>query len=972
MNLKPKFERRKAMNKFLLLITCTLIFVGLAHAQVFVDFETEALGTDGFADNGWGTGLTAVERIADPTGVSDGVLSLGCNASGSGVIQKDNVSTNNAEVISFKIYLPADFPDSASVTFWSQDNATWSGFPSSTYYGIDLPKETWVALNFDLLELDISEAEVFEPYPPNKMGKLGIQIVFYDAAFTGDILVDDVTYIGVEPSIISDFEVEALGTDNFVIGWGDASIGVERVADPSGNSDGVLAVSADGSLGDKKVAVQREGVAPDGAHVFTFNLWLPADFPDDVYLQVFGQDNDGWEWSANGYNSADIPKETWYPMNYDIMTAFMKDPSLDPYSANTFGKVGMEALFGETAWSGTFYIDDARMLGTKVGARWVIADFEIEALGQQSWDSGWGDAKVSSARVEDPTGRGGYVLEMVCDGTQGDRKAAFANEQIPVIVGEDTANALKLDLYLPAEVPGGSWVQIFGQDRKTWGWQSDGQNASSLKLGAWNTLTFDIAKRIAEEPTYDVSDGIKAGVEILFEEGNSFQGSVYVDNITLMGVNEIIGPLESPTLTNVAHETDQDAQGITISYNTIEWLDLNRTGETYNVYASETGPITDVSAAGVIQLAAGLAEDLGVWYHRVYTADGAEKTYYYAVTCTGLNENQEVVETPVKDGISNAGPITGPTTVAQHIPLVDEFDFEIDGDIDEFQELAEIFTASKLIPQRVSGGDVGALVTDDFPEFGEQAWQGDGFDIYMGFYDVSAETIMHGKTALSDGVGDYRISYAINNTESRFQRNGYESWELEGVDHDVDIMDECYVVEISIPLASLDEGPAFTPANGMFLPLMIHVNDNDGPDDPFGEGKSLVNLWGNIPGNAEDWLRPDAWGWILLTNDPTTSVAKAPLAQPKETKLYANYPNPFNPTTKISYYLANDNYIKLVVYDVMGREIRTLVNKTQKMGHHSIDWNGKDNTGTLVSSGMYFIKMVSNDYQRVHKMMLIK
>jgi hypothetical protein len=73
--------------------------------------------------------------------------------------------------------------------------------------------------------------------------------------------------------------------------------------------------------------------------------------------------------------------------------------------------------------------------------------------------------------------------------------------------------------------------------------------------------------------------------------------------------------------------------------------------------------------------------------------------------------------------------------------------------------------------------------------------------------------------------------------------------------------------------------------------------------------------------------------------------------------LLQNYPNPFNPNTKITYQLENEDKVKLTVYDVLGREIITLVDESQKSGEHSVNWNGKNNSGEEVNSGIYFYKL---------------
>ena len=87
----------------------------------------------------------------------------------------------------------------------------------------------------------------------------------------------------------------------------------------------------------------------------------------------------------------------------------------------------------------------------------------------------------------------------------------------------------------------------------------------------------------------------------------------------------------------------------------------------------------------------------------------------------------------------------------------------------------------------------------------------------------------------------------------------------------------------------------------------------------------------------------------------------------KEFKLYNNYPNPFNPSTVIRYDLPKTSKVMLKVYDILGREVATLVDETQNPGAYKLTFNM-----SRYSSGVYFVRMVTNTYQHVQKMMLIK
>jgi len=93
---------------------------------------------------------------------------------------------------------------------------------------------------------------------------------------------------------------------------------------------------------------------------------------------------------------------------------------------------------------------------------------------------------------------------------------------------------------------------------------------------------------------------------------------------------------------------------------------------------------------------------------------------------------------------------------------------------------------------------------------------------------------------------------------------------------------------------------------------------------------------------------------------------------PTAFELSQNYPNPFNPTTRIAYSLPQNSYVSIKVYDMLGREVRTLVNSEMLEGNHSVDWNGENNSGFKVSSGTYIYRITAGSFVAVKKMVLIK
>ncbi|MFH0990669.1 MAG: choice-of-anchor J domain-containing protein [bacterium] len=88
--------------------------------------------------------------------------------------------------------------------------------------------------------------------------------------------------------------------------------------------------------------------------------------------------------------------------------------------------------------------------------------------------------------------------------------------------------------------------------------------------------------------------------------------------------------------------------------------------------------------------------------------------------------------------------------------------------------------------------------------------------------------------------------------------------------------------------------------------------------------------------------------------------------------LLQNYPNPFNPTTRIRYQMPEDGIVTVKIFDVLGREVRSLVNEQQKAGFYSLEWDGKNSYGLDVSAGTYFCRMQSGQFSKSMKMVFVK
>jgi hypothetical protein len=85
-----------------------------------------------------------------------------------------------------------------------------------------------------------------------------------------------------------------------------------------------------------------------------------------------------------------------------------------------------------------------------------------------------------------------------------------------------------------------------------------------------------------------------------------------------------------------------------------------------------------------------------------------------------------------------------------------------------------------------------------------------------------------------------------------------------------------------------------------------------------------------------------------------------------------NYPNPFNPNTKFKISIAKGGDVKIIVYDITGKEITSLVNSFLTPGIYSVDWNSTNSSGNSVSSGVYFYRIVAGNFTDVKKMVIVK
>jgi hypothetical protein len=121
-------------------------------------------------------------------------------------------------------------------------------------------------------------------------------------------------------------------------------------------------------------------------------------------------------------------------------------------------------------------------------------------------------------------------------------------------------------------------------------------------------------------------------------------------------------------------------------------------------------------------------------------------------------------------------------------------------------------------------------------------------------------------------------------------------------------------------------------------------------------GQDTIRLFAQQGGFNINWFE-----LVLLTEVEDENLIN------KNFELCQNYPNPFNPTTTINYSIPQNDFVKLSIYDMLGKEIETLVDEEKPAGNHRVDFNG-----SKLSSGIYFYQLNAGLYMMIKKMILLK
>lgn len=137
--------------------------------------------------------------------------------------------------------------------------------------------------------------------------------------------------------------------------------------------------------------------------------------------------------------------------------------------------------------------------------------------------------------------------------------------------------------------------------------------------------------------------------------------------------------------------------------------------------------------------------------------------------------------------------------------------------------------------------------------------------------------------------------------------------------------------------------------------------------------RTTVSGFSVVQDSITQWLSPADFDTLAtspagcIRMDYLTGLNNTELEMPTVFRLYDNYPNPFNPTTTIKYDVPRNSFVKIVIYDILGKLVSTPVNEQKSAGRYDFNWNASN-----YASGTYFYKMETESYTDIKKMVLVK
>jgi hypothetical protein len=491
--------------------------------------------------------------------------------------------------------------------------------------------------------------------------------------------------------------------------------------------------------------------------------------------------------------------------------------------------------------------------------------------------------------------------------------------------------------------------------------------------GAWHDYIFALRNMVYQDGTtgFDSSNVNTFGI---MAEASGIAGKVIYITDLWTGVPEFdVIPPDAPS----------GLAGAGTGYvNLVTWNDVpNEPGIRYNVYFADH-PWTAVDDSTVEDLPPyNITSAVATHPLRVPKTD-ANLTYYYGVVSkdpAGNESSPVIMTTPV-------------TTLAKGVPTISKTGpatFTADGDLSEWSTitpfvLSTVSGTAHAVPNFPITGDndlsatayvamdatylyVAFDVTDDvvLVDIGATDYEQDCADIFVGLYDWRGKR-HSGYTR--GATPDYHLRFSKHRI---WLDNGGKRVDTISADYawTEKLLSPGYVSEARIrwtDLAALHAGDAlFSPVEGMRIPIDFAINDRDTKATRDG-----IMCYSTLT-NDNSWSDMFYWTYTWIGDKSSTVGVEQVSDVATSFELGQNYPNPFNPTTEIRYSVPTSGPVSLRVYDMMGREVETLVDRTQDAGSYVVTFNA-DRSGRSIASGVYFLRLEAGANAAIRKMLLVK
>lgn len=235
--------------------------------------------------------------------------------------------------------------------------------------------------------------------------------------------------------------------------------------------------------------------------------------------------------------------------------------------------------------------------------------------------------------------------------------------------------------------------------------------------------------------------------------------------------------------------------------------------------------------------------------------------------------------------------------------------------------------------------------------------------------------------AVDNSGNVYVTGYSYNNSTSedyatvKYNSSGSQQWVSlyngEGNDFDIavslklDNQDNVYVTGYSYGGESVEDFVTIKYSNsGTELWKQVFNGNSNGSDIA---SALAVDASGNVYTSGYSYNTSSEYDFITIKYSPSVGITEFNVSSPEKFILNQNFPNPFNPGTVISYHLSNADYVTLKIYDLLGKEVASLVNERQSAGIHSVNFKGSS-----LTSGTYIYKLTAGGISETKRMMLLK